>query len=905
MVNLWRAVYPRSCLSSGAHDDDIGDESLHYTGCLRISKREQYLSTLSTRSQQRLRQEASQVEQLRVMLEGLPEVPNDDDAGAKARKLRLLVDQYRLGDNKRSPSVQSSSTSTLVPSQMEDVDSLIPAPVIYFKDGKPYDCPGLDGCFPDQKFSVKELLADDENENPLMQDEGSTVRYFHLPANNMLWVEEVMARFYHEQRPKRNNQHIRTRTGMLLRPEFWEAQQNFDSSSEIHARHMKPFCDTIPTDTATTDSGTMALFMPYLHWETGRGQARTAEKIKRINHERSTMAETVVDAQNLSSAKEPPDGFGQHLNTGETRKISRFMKKGAGLVADGAATTELPDKTRQDQKPSLVTEKGKLVGLILRAAAELFEAMDFIIEECLITKYLHKNPPLHPRRTLDQSYYGALRSTNARDKDQVVYRATCPTQHTHCTGKKGAEKKGVGKKRAEKQEKCRECQEEIKKVPRLIMVGQLWLWILDDRTLITSFPRRWGKLRPDTSDVHQSIRTRLVNANNDEINSSYDLALIVMDECSRVFFDRTLSHDRRPKLGDIFAEAIRSITYKQTAAFNQFLIYAHLASGKYGLAQYQDAATQHILLNIQAEGSLLKEAKDIMDEMQIIIRVEEQQQTVMDMFTKQIEQALPSTTATRHSPWLTVARAKRLQASIETRIRELKILLDLARNGSDALKELLTLKQQQAGVIEAREAVKNGEEVFKQGQSIMLLTMVTIIFLPLSFLSSLFGMNAVELNSGYFTLAQEFTYIFPISLGIIIVSFLLAFNPNTFTNTFAVLMRSVISFIYNITTTWVEVNTGLYMLGRKFTAKSNSLRNKQVELTREWKVNANTTRLKATTNQDTGDETNTNEAPLRPSRALTFGSSVLGMSRRNTELSEDVESGPIRANSTYYSTREP
>jgi hypothetical protein len=41
---------------------------------------------------------------------------------------------------------------------------------------------------------------------------------------------------------------------------------------------------------------------------------------------------------------------------------------------------------------------------------------------------------------------------------------------------------------------------------------------------------------------------------------------------------------------------------------------------------------------------------------------------------------------------------------------------------------LLTLKQQQAGVIEAREAVKNAAETLKQGQSIMLFTVVTLIF---------------------------------------------------------------------------------------------------------------------------------------------------------------------------------
>jgi hypothetical protein len=48
------------------------------------------------------------------------------------------------------------------------------------------------------------------------------------------------------------------------------------------------------------------------------------------------------------------------------------------------------------------------------------------------------------------------------------------------------------------------------------------------------------------------------------------------------------------------------------------------------------------------------------------------------------------------------------------------------------LKDLLTLKQQQAGVVEAREAVKQAAETLKQGRSIMLFTVVTIVFVRFS-----------------------------------------------------------------------------------------------------------------------------------------------------------------------------
>lgn len=39
----------------------------------------------------------------------------------------------------------------------------------------------------------------------------------------------------------------------------------------------------------------------------------------------------------------------------------------------------------------------------------------------------------------------------------------------------------------------------------------------------------------------------------------YDLAFIVIDECSKVFFDRTKPLDQRPEVVDLFSSAISNI----------------------------------------------------------------------------------------------------------------------------------------------------------------------------------------------------------------------------------------------------------------------------------------------------------------------------------------------------------
>jgi hypothetical protein len=73
-----------------------------------------------------------------------------------------------------------------------------------------------------------------------------------------------------------------------------------------------------------------------------------------------------------------------------------------------------------------------------------------LLNENLIKAYLVSSedkpmPPLQLRRTLDQYFYTHLKNTSQRDSDQVVYK------HTKLTFE-----------------------------PKIFMVDQLWLWILDD-----------------------------------------------------------------------------------------------------------------------------------------------------------------------------------------------------------------------------------------------------------------------------------------------------------------------------------------------------------------------------------------------------------------------------------------
>jgi hypothetical protein len=187
--------------------------------------------------------------------------------------------------------------------------------------------------------------------------------------------------------------------------------------------------------------------MPYLHWETDRGRTQTAAAIKEASTVKLSMAE-IVDKAKAANEQSP--------QTNRNSKARNNLDK-----------SQLSDRP---MSPATAAQKRKILGEVLMHAAALMEAIDFRIEEKLIHEYLHKKPPLHPRRTLDQSYYGKLKDTATRDRDQVVYRATTPVGHD-C-------QENIDKD--DRWRKCRQCQEDSRKVPRLIMVDQLWLWVLDE-----------------------------------------------------------------------------------------------------------------------------------------------------------------------------------------------------------------------------------------------------------------------------------------------------------------------------------------------------------------------------------------------------------------------------------------
>lgn len=323
--------------------------------------------------------------------------------------------------------------------------------------------------------------------------------------------------------------------------------------------------------------------MPYLHWETDRQRKKFSQFLEKETqrnrkHEEDEERRRKEERQKSRGALVVPKYKmkGDDIIWTSAADNSRADDKVPPIVAWTAASAlkaKIPLYSRLGRRlksPIFKDENGRIiakraVGQVLFDAAMLYEAMSNYRDKKFIQRYLHEEPPLHPRRTLDQAYYWTLKTTRTRDRDQVVYRGTMPTpEHSidpetgewNCLdvdslATKEAKQKAqipqsVGKvKRYESH--CIHCRSHIQKVSRLLMVDQLWMWILDEKTIITAFPKRYGMNKQDQSSVHKSIRTRLQNLHQGHIKTVFDLALIILDECSNTFFKtRTRTAVRPP-----------------------------------------------------------------------------------------------------------------------------------------------------------------------------------------------------------------------------------------------------------------------------------------------------------------------------------------------------------------------
>ncbi|KAL1648474.1 hypothetical protein SLS58_002229 [Diplodia intermedia] len=237
------------------------------------------------------------------------------------------------------------------------------------------------------------------------------------------------------------------------------------------------------------------------------------------------------------------------------------------------------------------------------------------------------------------------------------------------------------------------------------MVDQLWLWFVkgeDNKpdTIITSFPSREGAAHPQlTREADDLQSTVLDRTNRKSISESTDLVSRILSEEEET---RLFRHFRR-RANTLHSLHERHRTYSEHRSM-----------------------LLKKLLDILKESRLLKEIKDILDEIKMIRSVLKDQYKVVESLQEMVEP--------HHSPHgIDASRIHTKKFSdILMLIRATDESFDVmdahAKQVEKGIEHLLDLKQKQANLWEARSSREGAEEAAKQGKTILVFTIITIIF---------------------------------------------------------------------------------------------------------------------------------------------------------------------------------
>lgn len=403
-------------------------------------------------------------------------------------------------------------------------------------------------------------------------------------------------------------------------------------------------------------------------------------------------------------------------------------------------------------------------------------------DEVLFRAHLAKtNSFLHVRRTLDQFFYHNI-DTRMRDCDQVVFRF----QQKH--------------------------HKDPEYEPKIFMVDQLWMWILGKDLVVTSFPQRWRQPRNDPLNVLEGIIEDINSKTRDPVQNVYELAMTIAGRCFGTF-DRHRKGDNDFQFLDMFEASIGAAMDGEATLFQVFSQASRQASEWLQNHQRPNKLSQNLeaeskarhhaakkaehldidggvdvdnepqfvdkLLDVGSETDLLAEIKDIRDELDIIRMVLGHQEHLLP----ELREAIKSVYREERS----LGQLRKVDKAFEEQektitnpLKDIKRMDQQASRIYESIRDLLDLKQKHANAFEARFARDQAAGTQRQGQTVMVFTIVTVIFLPLSFIAAIFAINIDEFPHNQQTGNQQMSwgyvsqYIFGVGLAISIPCIALA-----------------------------------------------------------------------------------------------------------------------------------
>ncbi|KAJ0423010.1 hypothetical protein BJY00DRAFT_310609 [Aspergillus carlsbadensis] len=390
-----------------------------------------------------------------------------------------------------------------------------------------------------------------------------------------------------------------------------------------------------------------------------------------------------------------------------------------------------------------------------KSAAPDAQPKDLPSDNTLIKAYMFPaGEGVHPRRTLDQFFYPNF-DTRLRDRDQVVYRYQKTT--------------GIGSDD-----------------PKLYMVDQLWVLIIGSKLVITSFPEQRNRepclrelLPPEDQLNILDVISHIISGVG--VRDIPEFVTQLTGRCCGIF-DRHVPSNEAYRFLSMF-EASIGIAAGREAELSAELWRASSQASSWLKNNSQRSREQNPefldkFLDFGPETRLLAEAKDIRDELNMLSAVLDAQKLVLAQLGPRLLEVCGPPTSMDDAVPVTRRFEEQLQL-VDLHLQDLGRLDRQAAYVYDSASRLLDLKQKHANPFEARLAREQAAGAARTGKSVMIFTIVTIIFLPISFITSFFtieiaefpreeGSNALQLS---FVMKYIFGVGFAVSIPLILVAF--------------------------------------------------------------------------------------------------------------------------------------
>ncbi|KAI0895389.1 hypothetical protein F4806DRAFT_80154 [Annulohypoxylon nitens] len=586
-------------------------------------------------------------------------------------------------------------------------------------------------------------------------------RWYHLPANNMEWVETLVRRHFAERNPRKGQYTEPLAADLGMRRTYNDHHLVFTSKGSF----IRPFCRKVKSSSSESDTGVgryVGAFIPYLHFE--------------IQEDFEAMSKAITKAIDSWTIPLPTH---DHIPAGEGEE----RQPGSDNSRLGSRDSNSRQSQLHDRHSELSTDQATISGRL----------HDILFQGYMKPGLGGEVPPLQIRRTLDHYFYSHLASTSARDRDQVIQRYTYEFDNVNT---------------------------------KMFMVDQLWLWVLDDDTVISCCPLRWdswatGQPDPmlgqqpnpdgprtwndfvikqnDPLNIHQTVIQHLKNVRRESITSVEDLSRTITSACLNAFDHYEIPDEYH--FFDFVEYSIGQVMDKTTQSFDNFQKFLGTPAAGHELLSAMNVN------NIEVETKLLGEIEDIRDELSILRLVLEDQKRVAEELDTLLGHQGPSNDAEDALAGEKSYYTLKKNRVLENHLARIDRMEALTKRSIQSIRSLLKLKQQQATLSEAKSAreqaeytsrqtklatqynlkiaqqltlaQQQAEETAKQGNVILLFTVVTVVFLPLSFMTSFFTIEIDVFpfdDQGRMPIGYILGIILSVSAGVSIPFILLAFN---------------------------------------------------------------------------------------------------------------------------------